>query len=69
VPFLSPFMMLGRVSTGVAMPWEVAVSLALLVATIVVAIWVAARIYAVGVLLYGQRPGARAVWKLLREGM
>jgi ABC-2 type transport system permease protein len=69
VPFLSPFMMLGRVSTGVAQPWEVLLSLLLLAATIVLAIWVAARIYAVGVLLYGQRPGARAVWRLLREGM
>ena len=69
VPFLSPFMMLGRASTGVAQPWEVALSLALLAAAIALAIWVAARIYAVGVLLYGQRPGARAVWRLLREGM
>ena len=69
VPFLSPFMMLGRVSTGVAEPWEVALSLALLGVAIGLAIWVAARIYAVGVLLYGQRPGARAVWRLLREGM
>ena len=69
VPFLSPFMMLGRVATGVAQPLEIALSLVLLAAMIVVAIWVAARIYAVGVLLYGQRPGARAVWRLLREGM
>jgi ABC-2 type transport system permease protein len=69
VPFLSPFMMLGRVSTGVAEPWEVAHALVLLGVAIGLAIWVAARIYAVGVLLYGQRPGTRAVWRLLREGM
>ncbi len=69
IPFLSPFMMLGRVAGGLAQPWEVALSLVLLAAAIGGAIWVAARIYAVGVLLYGQRPGYRAVWKLLREGM
>jgi ABC-2 type transport system permease protein len=69
VPFLSPFMMLGRAATGVAEPWEIVLSIALLVATIAAAIWVASRIYAAGVLLYGQRPGARAVWRLLREGM
>ncbi len=69
VPFLGPFMMLGRAATGVAQPWEIAVSIVLLAAAIGVAIWIAARIYAVGVLLYGQRPGARAVWRLLREGM
>ena len=69
VPFLSPFMMLGRAAAGVAEPWEVLLSIALLVVAIAVAVWVASRIYAAGVLLYGQRPGARAVWRLLREGM
>lgn len=69
VPFLSPFMILGRVATGVAQPWELGLSMLLLAVTILGAIWVAARIYAVGVLLYGQRPGPRAIWRLLCEGM
>jgi ABC-2 type transport system permease protein len=69
VPLLSPFMMLGRAASGVAAPWEILVSLVLLVAAIALAIWIASRIYAAGVLLYGQRPGAKAVWRLLREGM
>jgi ABC-2 type transport system permease protein len=69
VPLTSPFMMLGRVAATQAAPWEIVLSLALLVAAIGVAIWVAARIYAVGVLLYGSRPGWRAVMRLLREGM
>jgi ABC-2 type transport system permease protein len=69
VPFLSPFMMLGRAAANVAQPWEIGLSLAILVAAIAIAIWIAARIYAAGVLLYGQRPGARKVWRLLREGM
>ena len=69
VPMTSPFMMLGRVSAAQAAPWEIVLSLALLVAAIVVAIWVAARIYAVGVLLYGSRPGWRSILRLLREGM
>jgi len=68
-PFLAPFMMLGRIAVGAAAPWEVVVSLVLLVAALGLALWVAARIYAVGVLLYGSRPGYRAVWRLLREGM
>jgi ABC-2 type transport system permease protein len=69
VPLTSPFMMLGRVAAAQAAPWEIVLSLALLVAAIVVAIWVAARIYTVGVLLYGSRPGWRTVMRLLREGM
>jgi ABC-2 type transport system permease protein len=40
-------------------PWEVALSLILLVASIVVVAAAAIRIYSAGVLLYGQRPGLR----------
>ena len=69
LPFTGPFMMLGRMAIGVATPLDVVVSLGLLAGMIVVSLWVAARIYAVGVLLYGSRPGARAVFRLLREGM
>lgn len=69
VPLLSPFMMLGRISTGVAASWEIGLSVALLVVFIGGALWLAARVYAAGVLLYGQRPGLRAVLRLVRTGM
>jgi ABC-2 type transport system permease protein len=65
VPLLSPFMMLGRITTGQAAIWEVLLSMALLVVSIVGALWLAARIYAAGVLLYGQRPGVRTVLHLV----
>ena len=68
VPFVSPFMMIGRVAAGAAEPWEIVLSIALLVASIIGALWLAARIYRAGVLLYGQRPGIRAVWRLVRSG-
>ena len=68
VPFVSPFMMIGRVAANAAEPWEIVLSIALLVASIVGALWLAARIYRAGVLLYGQRPGIRAVWRLVRAG-
>jgi ABC-type Na+ efflux pump permease subunit len=56
------------VTAGQAAWWEVPLSIVLLLVGIVVALRVAARIYAAGVLLYGQRPGPRAVWQLLRAG-
>ena len=68
VPFVSPFMMIGRVASGAAEPWEIVLSIALLLASIVAALWIAARIYRAGVLLYGQRPGIRAIWRLVRTG-
>jgi ABC-2 type transport system permease protein len=67
VPFVSPFMMLGRISSGQVTLPEVVLSIALLVACIVGTLWLAARIYRAGVLLYGQRPGVRAVFRLLRS--
>jgi ABC-2 type transport system permease protein len=68
VPFVSPFMMLGRITTGVAAPWEILLSIGLLIVSIVGALWLAARVYAAGVLLYGQRPGTRAIWRLVLTG-
>ncbi|HEX5452025.1 MAG TPA: ABC transporter permease [Candidatus Limnocylindrales bacterium] len=68
VPFLSPYLMLARFSSGGAGAVEVLVAAALLAVTIVGALWVAARIYSAGVLLYGQQPGFRKAWAALRAG-
>jgi ABC-2 type transport system permease protein len=69
IPLFSPFMMLGRFATNEAAPWEFIVSVGLLLVFIAGALWLAARIYAAGVLLYGQRPGLRAIVRLVRVGM
>ncbi|HXG39931.1 MAG TPA: ABC transporter permease [Candidatus Limnocylindrales bacterium] len=60
VPFFSPFVMLARLIVGRVEPWELGLSIGLLVATVGLAVWFAARVYSAGVLLYGQRPGLRA---------
>ena len=52
--------MLARLLVSNVPPWEVALSLALLVAAIVGVAIVAVRMYTAGVLLYGQRPTFRA---------
>ena len=67
VPFLSPYMMLSRLSAGTAGPFEVVLAALLLAATIVLAVWIAARIYSAGVLMYGQKPSIRGLWKEVRE--
>jgi ABC-2 type transport system permease protein len=66
VPFFSPYLMLARVSVGHVEPWEFALAVVLLVAAIAVALFVAARIYSAGVLLYGQRVGLRQIIKAAR---
>jgi ABC-2 type transport system permease protein len=61
VPFWSPFVMLTRIAVGDPTLAEVALSVVVLLATIGATYVVAVRIYAAGVLLYGQRPGLRAI--------
>jgi ABC-2 type transport system permease protein len=60
VPPLSPFAMLSRLMVSDVQPWELLLSVAILIGAIVLVAVATVRIYATGVLLYGQRPGLRA---------
>jgi len=66
VPFFSPYLMPARMLLTSPSTGEVLLALALLAASVVVALWVASRIYSAGVLLYGQRIGLRSVWRASR---
>ena len=59
LPPFSPFVMLARLMVGSVPPWQLALSVGLLVAAVLVVAVAATRRYAAGVLLYGQRPGLR----------
>jgi ABC-2 type transport system permease protein len=59
VPPFSPFAMLARLMVSDVDPLEVVLAVAILVVAIGVVALVTVRIYATGVLLYGQRPGLR----------
>jgi ABC-2 type transport system permease protein len=61
VPFWSPFVMMTRLTVGRVEPWELVLSFGLLLASIPIVAFFAVRVYAAGVLLYGQRPGARQI--------
>jgi ABC-2 type transport system permease protein len=67
VPLFSPYLMLTRLSTGTAEPIEVLVAIVLLALTVPVALWIAARLYRSGVLMYGQSPSPRTLWRALRS--
>ena len=60
LPPFSPFVMLARLMVSAVEPSQVALSIGILVASIAVVAVAASRMYAAGVLLYGQRPGIRA---------
>lgn len=56
VPFFSPVTMLVRVVTETPPVWQVALSLVIGVTTVLLMVWLAARIYRTGMLMYGKRP-------------
>jgi ABC-2 type transport system permease protein len=66
-PFSAPILMPMRYLLGGASGLEVAVSLAILAASTWVAAWAAARIYRVGILLYGKRPSLRELGRWIRH--
>jgi ABC-2 type transport system permease protein len=55
-PFTAPLMMFMRISVQTPPLWQIATSVAILVATIVAVAWFAGRIYRVGILMYGKKP-------------
>ena len=67
VPFLTPMLMFIRVALSDPAWWELLISVVLLALSSLFFAWVAAKIYRVGVLLYGKRPSFREVGRLLRS--
>ncbi len=65
IPFTSPIVMLARIPFGVA-TWELIVSIVLLIATFVACAWASAKIYKVGILMYGKKSSFKDLWKWLK---
>ncbi|MBC8768003.1 ABC transporter permease [Arenibacter sp. BSSL-BM3] len=69
-PLTSPIVMLMRLPGGIGeggVPiWEVAVSILLLIVTFIGIVWLAAKIYRVGILMYGKKPSYRDLFKWLK---
>ena len=68
VPLWSPFVMMARLSIGRVEPWELALSIGLLAATVPLVTLLAIRVYRAGVLMYGQPPTVRTFLRALRHG-
>ncbi|MCU1321871.1 MAG: putative transporter [Acidobacteriaceae bacterium] len=66
IPFCSPLIMYLRISMGHPQAWEIALSFVLMTITIYAILWVASRIYRVGVLMYGKRPNLPEILRWLK---
>lgn len=66
IPFTSPVAMIARIPFGVAL-WEIALSLALLAVSAVGMVFIASKIYKVGVLMYGNKATLKEIWKWIKS--
>jgi len=66
IPFCTPLIMYLRISLAAPAAWEIALSIVLMVATIYGILWVASRIYRVGILMYGKRPSLPEIMRWLK---
>jgi ABC-2 type transport system permease protein len=67
VPFLAPITMMVRITTETPPAWQIILSLTIGFATVVALVWLAARIYRVGMLMYGKRATIPEVWRWIRQ--
>ncbi|MCU0458630.1 MAG: ABC transporter permease [Bacteroidales bacterium] len=64
IPFTSPIVMMARIPFDVP-AWEIALSMGLMLLTIFGAVWMAAKIYRTGILMYGKKTSYKELWKWL----
>ena len=65
IPLTSPVVMVARLPFGVPY-WQIAVSMLLMVVTFIAFVWMAAKVYRTGILMYGKKTSWKEMWKWLR---
>ncbi|KFF15618.1 ABC transporter permease [Chryseobacterium sp. JM1] len=65
IPFTSPVAMIARIPFGVP-AWQISLSIALLLGTTIFMIFLAGKIYRVGILMYGNKATLKEIWKWIR---
>lgn len=65
IPFTSPVAMVARIPFGVPL-WQILLSLSLLIISALLMVWIAGKIYRVGILMYGNKATFRELWKWIK---
>ena len=65
IPFTSPIVMMGRIPSGIP-TWEIVLSLVLLYTTFIVMVWLAGKIYRVGIFMHGKKPSFKDLYRWLK---
>ncbi len=65
IPFTSPVVMMARIPFGVPYS-QIALSIFLLIITFIAIIWVSAKVYRTGILMYGKKTSWKEIWKWIK---
>ncbi|MFN8240823.1 MAG: ABC transporter permease [Bacteroidales bacterium] len=65
IPLTSPIVMMARIPFDVP-AWQLALSMGIMVVTFVFFVWMAAKVYRTGILMYGKKASWKEMWKWLR---
>jgi ABC-2 type transport system permease protein len=65
IPLTAPIVMMARIPFGVPY-WQIAVSMAVMIITFASFVWMAAKVYRTGILMYGKKTSWKEMWKWLR---
>lgn len=65
IPFTSPMIMMVRIPFGIPM-WEIWLSIVILYLSFLVMVWFAAKIYRVGIFMYGKKPSIKELIRWAR---
>lgn len=66
IPFTSPVAMVARIPFGVP-AWEIILSIVLLILSTFLMVFIAAKVYRVGILMYGNKASLKELWKWIRS--
>lgn len=67
IPFFSPILMIARIAAAEVPLWQIGLSIFLLVITFFACLWIAAKIYRIGILMYGKKPTFKDLIKWFRS--
>ena len=65
IPFTSPIVMMGRIPSGIPTS-EIIISIVILYATFIAMVWLAGKIYRVGIFMHGKKPTFKDLYKWLK---
>jgi ABC-2 type transport system permease protein len=66
IPFFTPILMTARIAATSVPLWQVVLSVVLTLGTLYLSIWIASKIYRIGILMYGKKPTFKDLYKWIK---